>query len=118
MRRLIATVLLSCSITLLGFAQSTTKYTTGTILDVVELKDAPGATGAKPVFHVSVRVKDTVYVVRYLAPLRGDGTKYVAGMQLPVLVGEETIKFNDLAGQSFEVPIVKKMPAPRANASK
>ena len=118
MRKLIATVLLFCSITLLGFAQSTTTYVTGTILDVVTLKDALGATETKPVFHVSVRVKDTVYVVRYIAPLGGDSTKYVTGMQLPVLVGEETIKFNDLAGQSFEVPIVKKMTAAPAKASK
>ena len=108
----LATVLLVCLTTLLVFAQSSPKYQTATIVEVVPFQTAEDAAQATAVYDVSLRVKDTVYVVRCKASSGTVSVKYSAGMQLLVLVGEDTIKFNDLLGRSFEAPIVKKRPAP------
>ncbi len=101
-------ILLVCSISLFGFSQSSPKYQVATILNVVAVQSAHDQ--APDVYHVSVKLDNTVYVVRY-ASEDGNSPKYMAGMQLLVSVGEDTIKFNDLLGHSHEVPIVKRRPA-------
>jgi hypothetical protein len=110
MRKAIVTFFLLCSLTLVGFAQSPSKYVVGTIMEVTPVQSTVEASEATPVYHISVKVKETVYVVRYNTSSGNESVKYLAGMQLPVLVGEDTIKFNDLLGKSYEVPIVKKKP--------
>jgi hypothetical protein len=37
--------------------------------------------------------------------------RYAAGRELLVLVGKQTLTYNDLLGQSYEVPIVSRKPA-------
>ena len=60
---------------------------------------------------VSLEIGDTIYVVLY-TPQLGIGTvKYAKGRNLLVVVGEKTISYNDLLGQSFEVPIISRKPA-------
>ena len=59
-------------------------------------------------YDVTVRVADTEYVVLYTPP---DGTlkdivKYHLGQDGLVLVGPETIKYNDAMGRTIEVPII------------
>jgi len=69
-------------------------------------------------YDVSVKVGDTIYVVRY-TPSLGEGTvKYAAGRDLLVLVGKSTIRYNDILGRSYDVPIETQRPAANSRASK
>jgi len=44
--------------------------------------------------------------------------KYAAGRELLVLVGKGTIRYNDILGQSFEVPIESQKPAAQPQQAK
>ena len=110
MRKAIGMIILLYSLALVGFAQSSSKYVVGTIVEVTPVQSTVEASESTPFYNISVKVKDTVYVVRYNTSSGNESVKYLAGMQLPVLVGEDTIKFNDLLGKSYEVPIIKKKP--------
>jgi hypothetical protein len=92
-----------------AFSQSSgPKYQVGTILAV---KQDPNPVPHKPDatrYDVSVRVEKTVYVVLYTPPPGGYGFQYAAGHQLLVLVGSKTITFNDVLGESREVPILSR----------
>ena len=98
-------VLCICLTTIPVLSQSTSKYQLGTITSV-QTHPAPGDSVSDAVsYDVSVRVGDTIYVVLY-TPLLGEETvKYATGHELLVLVGERTIRYNDIVGRSFEVPI-------------
>ena len=56
--------------------------------------------------EVSLSVGDTAYGVLYAAPLGTDNARYEAGRELLVLIGEHTITYNDMLGNSFQVPIL------------
>jgi hypothetical protein len=56
-------------------------------------------------------VGGTIYVVVYTPPLGTDTVKYAAGRELLVLVGEKTITYNDILGQSQDVTILRRKPA-------
>jgi hypothetical protein len=91
---------------LAAFPQSASKWQVGTITDVkihhtAEKVAASDATS----YDVSVKVGDTIYVVLYTPPLREETVKYAAGRDLLVLVSKSTIRYNDILGQSYEVPI-------------
>ena len=62
-------------------------------------------------YDVSLKIAGTVYVVLYTPPLGVGTVKYAEGRNILVLVGEKTISYNDLLGQSFEVPIISRSPA-------
>jgi hypothetical protein len=63
-------------------------------------------------------VGDTVYVVLYTDSLGTNTVKYAAGRELLVLVGEKTIRYNNILGQSLEVPIVSRKGATDGKPSK
>ena len=107
-----------CLITFPVFCQSTSKYQVGTITEVkTHLSDAGSASDAVS-YDVSVKVGDTIYVVLYTPPLGQETVKYSAGRDLLVLVGKRTIRYNDILGQSFEVPIESQKPAAKPKQSK
>lgn len=58
--------------------------------------------------EVSVRVGNTAYGVLYAAPVATDNVRYETGRELLVLVGEDTITYNDMLGNSFQVPILSR----------
>jgi hypothetical protein len=94
-----------------AFGQSTSKYQVGTITEVkVHQAAGRGASDAES-YDVSVKVGDTIYVVLYTATLGEDTVKYAAGRDLLVLVGKNTITYNDILGRSFAVPIESQKPA-------
>ena len=62
-------------------------------------------------YEVSLKVAGTVYVVLYTPPYGVGTVKYAEGRNLLVSVGEKTISYNDLLGQSFEAPIISSHPA-------
>ena len=101
-----------------AFSQSTSKYQVGTITEVkTHLTDASRASDAVS-YDVSVKVGDTIYVVLYTPPLGEETVKYSAGRDLLVLVWKSTIRYNDILGQSFEVPIESQKPAAKPKQSK
>jgi hypothetical protein len=94
------------SLTMLSaFGQSVPKYQVGTITEVKTHQDAGGGATDPASYDVAVKVGDTIYVVLYTPPLGEATVKYAAGRELLVLVGKRTIRYNDILGQSFEVPI-------------
>jgi len=117
MQRLM-TIFLVCLTALPTFCQSRSKWVVGTITDVRVHQDAePDDFGAVS-YDVSVKVNDTVYVVLYTPPLGEQTVKYVAGRDLLVLVGNSTIQYNDILGQTHEVAIESQNNAAHPKQSK
>src|SRR5580704_8845725 len=101
-----------------AYGQSTSKYQVGTITEVKTHQGAGGGATDPASYDVSLKVGDTVYVVLYAPPLGGETVKYAAGRELLVLVGKSTIRYNDILGQSFEVPIESQKSAPKPKPGK
>jgi hypothetical protein len=91
----------------------------GTITEVKihQTAEKVGASDATS-YDVSVKVGDTIYVVLYTPPLREETVKYAAGRELLVLVGKSTIRYNDMLGQSYDVPIESQRPAVKLRGAK
>jgi len=98
-----------------AFCQSTSKWQLGTITEVLvhQTAEKVGSSEAAS-YDVSVKVGDTIYVVLYTPPLREDTVKYAAGRDLLVFVGKSTIRYNDILGRSYEVPIESQKTAPKS----
>ena len=104
------TIFLVCLTTLQTFGQSTSKWVVGTITDV-RIHQTPNPYDYGTVsYDVSVKVGNTVYVVLYTPPLGEETVKYAGGRDLLVLVGKSTIRYNDMLGQSHDVPIESQRP--------
>ena len=101
-----------------AFGQSTSKYQVGTITEVKVHQTAGSGASDAVSYDVSVKVGDTIYVVLYMPPLGQETVKYAAGRDLLVLLGKRTIRYNDILGQSFDVPIESQKPAARPKQSK
>ena len=110
-------VICICLMTFPTFCESASKYQVATITDV-KTHQAGGDASDVVSYDVSVKVADTIYVTLYTPPSGENTVKYAAGRELLVLVGEKTIRYNDILGQSFEVPIVSRKPATNAKQSK
>jgi hypothetical protein len=65
-----------------------------------------------------VKVGGTIYLVLYTTPLGELPPKYAAGRDLLVFVGKNTITYNDILGQSLQVPIESQKPAAEPKQSK
>jgi hypothetical protein len=112
-------ILCICMTTFHAFAQSTSKYQVATITEVKIHQSAEkvGASDAAS-YDVSLKVGDTIYVVLYAPPLREVTVKYAAGRDVLVLVGKSTIRYNDLLGRSYELPIESQRPAANSREAK
>ena len=98
------------------FGQSTSKYQVGTITEVKAHQAAGSGASDAASYDVSVKVGDTIYVVLYTPALGEETVKYAAGRDL--LVGKNTITYNDILGRSFVVPIESQKPAANLKQSK
>jgi hypothetical protein len=107
-----------CSTAFPAFSQAS-KWQVGTITDVKvhQAAEKVGASDAST-YDVSVKIGGTVFVVLYTPPLREENVKYAPGRQLLVLVGERTVRYNDILGQSYEVPIESQRPAANSTDAK
>jgi hypothetical protein len=87
--------------------QSESRYQTGT---VVEVKPHQAAHSDKTTKHydVTVKVGDTLYTVLYTPTPGSKVVEYSAGMDRPVLIEGDNLKFNDLRGHSASLPIVSR----------
>ena len=99
---------------LLTFGESP-QYQTATI---VEVQTHQPANLDKPAYDVSLRVKNTIYVVLYTPAADTGAAKHAAGREVLILVSEKTIKSNDLLGSPFEMPILSKKTIAAANRAK
>ena len=95
-----------------AFCQSTSKWQVGTITEVKvhQTAEKVGSSEAAS-YDVTVKVDDTIYVVLYTPPLHEETVKYAAGRDLLLFVGKSTIRYNDILGRSYEVPIESQRPA-------
>ena len=117
MRRLICLICI-CLGTLPAICQSASKYQVGTIIDVKTHQEIVDASSDVVRYDVSLKVADTIYLVLYTPPLGMNTVKYSVGRDLLVLVGNKTVTYNDLLGQSFEVPIISQRPAEKVVLAK
>jgi len=116
------TLLLSLLLAATCLAQSSAaKWKVATITGVKVHEPAAGnESSAAAQYEVTARVENTEYVVLYVAP---DGTlpdiaRYRLGQDVPVLVGTDTIKYNDITGTTREVPILSRRKSPTTAAKK
>ena len=116
--KILLSIFLLCSMTVLSFGQSASAWKTGTITEVKahetgrKVSDSDVAS-----YDVSLKVGDTIYVVLYTPPLGQWTVKYAGGRSGLVLVGKTTIRYNDLLGQSFDLPIESQKTAPKSKES-
>ncbi len=101
-----------------AFGQSTSKYQVGTITEVKVHQGAGKGASDVASYDVSVKVGGTIFVVLYTPALGEETVKYAAGRDLLVLVGKNTITYNDILGRSFAVPIESQKPATNLKQSK
>ena len=117
MRKLIVVIAL-CLLTVPAFCQSSSKWQIAMITDV-KPRQVTGEDGSYPnSYAVSVKVGDTMYVVLYTPALGELPAKYAAGHELLVSVGENTITYNDMLGNSLQVPIESRRPVTEHKQSK
>lgn len=106
-------VVLICLATFQASSQSMPKYQVATIVDVKTHQSLDASASDSTKYDVSLQVSNTIYTVLYAAPFGVDTVKYKTGRDLLVLVGSKTITYNDLLGQSVEVPIMSQKPVAR-----
>lgn len=107
-----------CLLALPAVCQSASKWQVARITEV-KPHPAAGEDVSDPVtYDVSVKVGDTIYLVRYSTPQGEIPPKYAAGRELLVLVGKTTITYNDMLGRSFQVPIESQKTASEPKPSK
>lgn len=117
MRRLIG-VIAMCLASCPAFCQSTSKYQVATIIEVKPHQAAGDRASDAISYDVSAKVGNTIYVVLY-TPSSGEvPPKHAAGRDMLVLVGKNTITYNDMLGGSFEVPIQSRRSAAEPKPSK
>lgn len=104
MRKLIGAVILYL-LTLPALCQTTSKYQVAIITEVKAHQAAGDPVSDGNNYDVSVKVGNTIYVVLYTPPLSELPPKYATGRELLVFVGKDTITYNDMLGQSHQVPI-------------
>ena len=117
MKKLIAVFAL-CFVTFPALCQSTSKYQIAIITEVNPREAASDNASDPARFDVTVKVGDTIYVVLYTPALGELPAKYATGRELLVLVGRDTITYNDMLGRSLQVPIESRRPVSGPKASK
>ena len=100
-----------CLATLPVVCESGPKYQVATITDVKPHQAADNKPSDPVRYDVSVTVADTVYLVLYTDTFGTGTVQYAAGRELLVHVGRNAITYNDILGQSHEVPIISQKPA-------
>ena len=106
LRKLILVCAFLCSVPLLCESADSTKYRVATIVAVNLHSSDADSDSRTPSYDVSVQIGNTFYVVLYAPRLALQTAKYAAGRQVLVLVGEDSLTYNDICGNAIEVPIL------------
>jgi len=88
-------------------------YQVGTIMGVTRHPNAPGESDLAR-YDVTLKVGNNVYVVLYSPPQGRNSVQYAAGMDVVVLVKDNSIRFNKL-GTTGEAPIEHREALPIEN---
>jgi len=99
-----------------AFGQMKADYQLGAIMAVVARTNTSPENSVTS-YDISVRVGSTLYVVLYTPPPGAGTPQHAAGRELLVKVGGKTIRFNDMLGESLEVPIEHSSPLEPARES-
>ncbi len=96
------------------------KWQVATIMAVKSHPPAEGENAPAVRYDVTLKVGNTEYVVLYVPP---DGTlkeivEYRLGMDGLVLVGTDTIKYNDMLARTREVSIISRRTIPAKSSEK
>jgi hypothetical protein len=89
---------------------SSANYRPGTIMGVARHRNAPGEHDITR-YDVTLKVGNDVYVVLYSPPQGQNTVEYAAGMEILVLVKDNSIRFNKL-GTTGEAPIERREALP------
>ncbi len=117
MRNVLAAIVL-CLLTIPAFSQPASNWQLATIMEV-KPHAAAGDDATNPLnYDVTVKVGDTIYVVLYTTPADEIAPKDVGGRELLVLVGENTITYNNMLGRALQVPIESQRPATKSEHSR
>jgi hypothetical protein len=112
-------IIIICAAALPAFCEPSAKYEVATIVNVKAHPSAgDSSSSAADSYDVSVKVGDTVYTVLYTDPIGSSTVRYIAGREVLVHVGKNSITYNDISGQSHEVPIISQKPATTMSQSK
>jgi hypothetical protein len=87
------------------------QYQVGMIMEVKLHQAGEGDKDPLTRYEVTVRVVNTDYVVLY-TPRYGSAVEYKTGMEVPALVGSETLTVRDLLGNTLVAPIISKKTVP------
>jgi len=91
------------------------KWQVATIIQAKELPSTSQQASGVVSFEVTLRVAKTDYVALYTQPKASKGVApYRAGQDLLVLVGSNTVKYNDMLGRMHELPIIRQQKAAQA----
>jgi hypothetical protein len=99
---------------------SPAKWKVATIMGVKVHQPVSGDESSAAQYDVTAKVENTEYVVLYVAPPGSlpDTARYRLGQDLLVLVGTDTIKYNDITGTTREVPILSRRKIPAVTTTK
>ena len=107
--RLLAVLICVASLSALVQTPSS-NYQRGTITAVTAHQNDPGSDVAR--YDVSVQVGNTVYVVLFTPPSGSNTVEYSTGIDMLVLVGNDTLTFNSTLSGKTEVPILRRETLP------
>jgi len=113
--RTLAFFVLICAASIFGFAQaSSSQWQRGTITAVNTHTRGPQEPASDAVqYDVAVKVGNTVYVALYTPPNGANTVEYSRGVDLLVLVGSDTLTFNNkVSGKTTEAPILRREELP------
>jgi len=98
-----------CVTTLPALSQTpSSKYQVGTIVAVKQHEDAhPDASSTATRYDVSVKVRDTIYVVLYTSPNSINAVQYAPGSDVLVLIGKDSLTISRKLDGTTEVPILR-----------
>lgn len=86
-----------------ALSQPSPEYQPGTIMRVVKQS---GAAAANLQYEVSIKVSNTLYTVLYTPPPGVNSVEYFQGLQILVMVKDDTLVFNSRVSGTTEVPIL------------
>jgi hypothetical protein len=102
---LLLIVLATCVLAGTALAQADAPYQIGTVMEVKDHQPT-GQEDSTRRYDISVKVRNTLYVVLYTPQAGSDAAQYKTGLDFPVQVDGRTLRFTDALGRPVVVPIV------------
>jgi len=98
-----------CLSAVLAYSESpASKFQVATIMAVKPHVAETAANASTSRYDVTLKVGNTVYVVLYTPPTSVQVVQYAMGREILVSVGKTTITYNDILGNSVEIPILSR----------